>query len=425
MPAGEAAARPELAHAVLTSCNRGYVRWLEHLQRNLLHLRMDQLCTVCAMDEETARAARRLRLRAIATHHGASRLAGASGVGSTFMSAEYRGIVQAKARCVQEYLAQPDVARTLAPSRVASAERGARAAPLLLFVDTDVTLFADPFGAMPPAADIALLDDTGPTQKTKNIYNSGFFMMRLSAPTAALWSAMVEYHARSPATLDQPALNRLLGVPSDAPTPRGTKSFAGDLTAALLPAAAFLNGWRFYEDRPGAASAAPERVVAVHHNWISGDESKWLRATEFDALVTDPTETREAFLARTRASMRTRPKWVYVRPGSRRAQSSRLQRATRNSSPLTSPLVVAAPPGGSPNATALGPAGGGAALLRHNLHGRSWSVPLVRLENGGRAYHAPCLHAVVSARPAQRPPARAQASATCSGTRGSSEPLTR
>ena len=46
---------------------------------------------------------------------------------------------------------------------------------------------------MPPAADIALLDDTGPTQKTKNIHNSGFFMMRLSAPTAALWSAMVEY----------------------------------------------------------------------------------------------------------------------------------------------------------------------------------------------------------------------------------------
>ena len=166
---------------------------------------------------------------------------------------------------------------------------------------------------------------------------------------------MVEYHARSPATLDQPALNRLLGVPSDAPTPRGTKSFEGDLTVALMPAAAFLNGWRFYEDRPGAASAAPERVVAVHHNWISGDESKWRRATEFDALVTDPAETREAFLARTRASMRTRPKWVYVKPGSRRAQSSKLQRVTRKSAPLDA--GSGAGPGSATEAGAAGDTG--------------------------------------------------------------------
>ena len=75
----------------------------------------------------------------------------------------------------------------------------------------------------------------------------------------------------------------------------------------------FLCGFFFYEHRdswPLNASA----VVAVHHNWIKGDQNKWERAIAYDTVLQDSSESLRHFVRRARSSMATMPAWQYRNP---------------------------------------------------------------------------------------------------------------
>ena len=98
-----------------------------------------------------------------------------------------------------------------------------------------------------------------------------------------------------------------------APSTRAAGKRNGMLRLKVLSSEAFLCGFYFYEyrhKRPLNTSHA----IAVHHNWIRGDRNKWDRATAYDTIVTDPSETRRHFLARARTSMVRKVAWQYRNP---------------------------------------------------------------------------------------------------------------
>ena len=181
----------------------------------------------------------------------------------------------------------------------------------MLVVDTDVTFFRNPLEVLqglPPemrVADVAALDDTGPGRphgfKTGGIVysrylNCGFLLLRNTAATRVLARQFRTALAARRGINDQAVFNDVLW-------PLAQRR---ELHAEALPPARFLNGYRFYEARcahPINASA----IVAVHHNWVRGDERKWARATDYQTLVTNQSETRGSFWKRA--------KWAFTALG--------------------------------------------------------------------------------------------------------------
>lgn len=79
----------------------------------------------------------------------------------TFGTEAYASVTRRKASCVLAVLTRQ------------------QPPPALLFTDIDVTFFASPWAHLPlRTVDIALLDDAGPSQMSRNTLNSGFFFVR-------------------------------------------------------------------------------------------------------------------------------------------------------------------------------------------------------------------------------------------------------
>ena len=146
--------------AIATLCSAGYVHWLEHLHRNLNLLRLvPPRLTVCVTDRQTRAAARTLQLDTLLVGDASTERQRATA--HAFGTEAYASVTRRKANCVLAVLT-----RRQPP-------------PALLFTDIDVTFFASPWAHLPSrTADIALLDDAGPSQMSHNTLNSGFFFVR-------------------------------------------------------------------------------------------------------------------------------------------------------------------------------------------------------------------------------------------------------
>eukprot|EP00908_Phaeocystis_cordata_P006717 Transcript_17336.p1 GENE.Transcript_17336~~Transcript_17336.p1 ORF type:complete len:657 (+),score=48.73 Transcript_17336:119-2089(+) len=325
--AGNLAAPPTMT--VLTYATSNYVHWLDHLHRNLLQLQLRKAwLVVCVSDNESLRAAQDRGLRTISTQNTSecpqcslvpNVLGVATSRAETFGSKAYAHVVHSKSICINLHLAQHELSRSRSVHLAENDE-------MLLFVDADVTLFSDPRPLFPMGVDIALLVDIGPwlvgniapecgrqigkVSAAVNYFNSGFFMMRYSEKTRRLWRMMLAYHRDRPGVLQQPALNQLL---------RGATVAKLAIRVQGLNESKFLSGFCFYEQRPlSAHNVHPDKVVAVHHNWIRGDAAKYARAREYDAVVDAGPGLQRGFVARARASMAIQPAWTaYAEPGPR------------------------------------------------------------------------------------------------------------
>ena len=343
-PAADSAVSPPLH--ILTFATGAYVRWIEHLHTNLRLLALPAAAlSVCAGDEPSLKAARGLNTSVglslwdcridVLSARRRQRL-----VGERFGTEAYLKIVHRKSTCILQNLR-----RLSSPSDI------------LFFVDGDVTLFADPrphFLSL--GVDLALMSDViemgsnacvaGSTQQsvlgasnaTAN-YNSGFFLLRNVPAAQGLWEKMLEYHVSHPATRQQPALNRLLQARDEGTSPHSRPSRCSwtvctgqgptractvlSLTFAALNEALFLNGFCFYMQRPLRQDRS--KIVAVHHNYVEGDDRKYKRAVAYETITSKADVDSTAFLRRARAAMGGLPAWqseVRVRPSTQRCNST-------------------------------------------------------------------------------------------------------
>ena len=338
---------------VLTFATAAYVRWLERLHTNLRLLALPAVSlSVCAGDRVSQQAARHMSLTTLNFSLDLGHEQG--GAGEHYGTGRYIQIVQAKSACIHAQLV------SLEPSS------------LLWFVDGDVTLFGDPRPSfLSLGVDLALMADNIPgntrTDNRKsckacirgsarecfagrNNFNSGFFMARPVASTRWFWRTMLSYHAGRPEVRQQAALNELIrnygwwqdedrqtllrlwtsevwnskrwssttGVQNSASRVWELRELGLEFSAerpprpvtiAALDESRFLNGYCFYERRPlrkhGLGSS---RVLAVHHNYIDGDELKFWRAQVFEAVV-QTNDTMQTFLRRARVAMDTLSSW--------------------------------------------------------------------------------------------------------------------
>ena len=331
------AARRFRAMSIVTYSTSNYLHWLQHLHANIQALQLRAATLVaCSADDVSLGFARSRGLRTIDVRNTSGcaqcSLVGISQGGEakaqTFRKGSYTRIVHAKSVCVSLHLAR--------------CERCAE--EVMLFVDGDVTLFADPRPYFPPSAEIAFLIDIGPGLVGEGMgavhgcggvtnwsharahLNTGFFLMRRTRATRRLWRRMLLYHKANPAVMQQPALYTLL---------TGRSKYSGNLRVAVhsLDTKRFLSGFCFYQGRPlrhhgilpdevrvcasqTHAHSAPltfgnDQVTAIHHNWIRGDTAKFLRAVAYDAAIDGSASQRggEHFVARARAAMDSRPSW--------------------------------------------------------------------------------------------------------------------
>ena len=345
LPAADSVVSPPLH--ILTFATGAYVRWLEHLHTNLRLLALPGAAlSVCAGDEPSLQAARGLntstglsiwdcRVDVLSTRR-RQRL-----VGERFGTEAYLKIVHRKSTCILHQLR-----RLTSPSDI------------LFFVDGDVTLFADPrphFLSL--GVDLALMSDVielgsntcvaGSTQQillrmsnaTAN-FNSGFFLLRNVPAAQGLWERMLEYHVSHPATRQQPALNHLLQAHDEGTSPHSSPSTSSSWTAcsaqgptractvssltfAALNEALFLNGFCFYIQRPLRQDSS--KIVAVHHNYVEGDDRKYKRAVAYQTITSKADVDSTTFLRRARAAMGVLPAWeseVRVRPSTQRCNTT-------------------------------------------------------------------------------------------------------
>ena len=338
-------ATPSEPLTILTFASSNYLHWLAHLHRNFQQLRLrDASLLVCTTDDASRAAAHSRGLATIDVRDTAGcslcsllRINATTTLsadplfkdeGETWGTTTYTQIVHAKSVCVHLHI-----------------ERHERQQGLLLFVDTDVTLFSDPRSHFHLDADIALLLDIGPgvfvttvrpecwhfnaSSSNGSYLNSGFFLMRYTPVIRQLWRRMLHYHIDNPKIMQQIALNTLLKNDSH-------------ITLHGLDPRRFLSGYCFYEQLPMHAYAAvpmplaresvislpcltcvrvragrrlapsasqrldPDTVVAVHHNWIKGDLHKWARAVDNGAVAVNDAP---GFIDRARSSMKSGVYW--------------------------------------------------------------------------------------------------------------------
>ena len=332
-PSAPAPGVPPSPLHVLTFATGSYLRWLLLLHANLRLLALPTTeLSVCTGDETSRRAARAMSVEVLDFSRlvtGGQSNGSASPprqVAERFGTASYVNVVHAKTRCIISKLSQLRL------------EADARVDALLFFVDGDVTLFGDPrphFAAM--GVELAFMSDNTISRShyrshsggacglsphnasaTRMVFNSGFFLLRVGPAALWLWSTVQDYHRDHPQVMQQAALNSVLDdnrywAPGEAGSdPRKRtlsveRSEGSRLRVATLDEATFLNGHCFYQRRPLRADAA--NVMAVHHNYISGDDRKFERARAHHAIVDENDKTWEAFERRSRAAMEANASW--------------------------------------------------------------------------------------------------------------------
>lgn len=55
-------------------------------------------------------------------------------------------------------------------------------------------------------------------------------------------------------------------------------------------------------------------LVAAHHNWIGGDENKWVRAVAYETVLESDNETLAHFRRRARHAIDAMPAWQWRNP---------------------------------------------------------------------------------------------------------------
>ena len=292
---------------ILLCTTGGYAHWLLHMHRNLHMLDLAKHLHVCAFDSTAMGIARSHGLPVV--DEDAVRLRwGRSKMQKTALpwgGNLYKKVVQRKSLCVQRFLSSVPVDATV------------------LVTDADVTLFSDPTAQLRAHLQgswlMAFMIDEGPGSLNcrrnctsvdgsqtyvPNYYNSGFMLMRACQETREFWRRVVEWQqAKGTHALDQEAVNRVLF---------NYTAIAGRYGG--LDERAFLNGHSFYERRP---LQLPDKVTAVHHNWIHPDALKWKRAFLYGALANDSKIGREFFLERARQQMVDAPQWRWIKPKTR------------------------------------------------------------------------------------------------------------
>jgi len=272
-------ATPSEPLTILTFASSNYLHWLAHLHRNVEQLQLrDASLLACTADDASLAAAHSKGLATIDVRDtagcglcsllkinatGLSADSVSKDEGETWGTTTYTQIVHAKSVCVHLHV-----------------ERHEGRQGLLLFVDTDVTLFSDPRSHFNGDADIALLLDIGPgvsktgSQSTgvtsgrqelqpecwhfnasessdgNSYLNSGFFLMRYTPVMRQLWRQMLHYHTDNPKVMQQAALNTLLKNDSHGRRQNSHITWHG------LDPRRFLSGYCFYEQLPMHAYAA-------------------------------------------------------------------------------------------------------------------------------------------------------------------------
>ena len=357
---------------VVTFATAAYVRWLEALHTNLRLLALPAVTlSVCAGDRTSQEAARALRLPTFDFRVGGPGVE-QGGAGERFGTERYLEIVHAKSACIYSQLLSlaPSSLLWFVDGDVTLF---GDPRPSFLSLGVDLALMADNVDTgsdgwvtRPGSSEWVPFNRScractrGSARACfagNQNYNSGFFVARSVEATRWLWRTMLSYHARRPEVRQQVALNELIsnyesyvaGVQVRPDELRALRSlhrrelkrkaalvFTAErppqpLTVAALDESRFLNGHCFYQR--ARARAAPvfehghyqrgwplreqglnsSRVLAVHHNYISGDELKFRRALAFGAIV-QANDTMSTFLRRARASMECVPQWITVNP---------------------------------------------------------------------------------------------------------------
>ena len=322
----------------LTFATARYHHWLCHLHTNVRLLGFSSSALhVCTPDEETRRLALERGMRvcspdsfntslreAVSSPSGAAerrtrqRGRAAAPGGHTFKSAAFAQMTLRKQACLWGML------RSLPEGGV------------YLFLDADVTLLRSPFEALALAAgraaqgdvdagggvraglgpglgpgldpgfDMAIQDDSNGALLLPEM-NLGFLLLANTPATRAFGDFFVGEVQKHPTLNDQSVFNGVLR----------THSHRLRLRLRTMRPSAFPNGFRYYERRvlgalPYAMADDFSRLVAVHHNWISGDLKKWARAVHYGAIAY-PNDTHATFATRMRAGFDRLP-WVYRRP---------------------------------------------------------------------------------------------------------------
>ena len=352
---------PTTTTRFVTSSTAGYLRWLAHLHRNLQLLGLARQFSVCAHDHATTKFASARGLHVVRWYLDGSGGSGGTTDGASAYSHSWTRINHAKHHCLYSLL-------EVAPKRTSLLFIDA---DMTLFRNP---LRALPSAR---AADVAFLDDrggwsrmfTGP-QNVRSL-NGGFFLLRVCKAARAFYRLFVRALQRNGRMSDQFVLNNFVddlvnisatsggrldvrvlhqqsGSLARTADPRAYVDGSADLPAlrydlehmaaeaapggaemrattraptlprlsigmAVLDQLLYQNGFRFYENR-GRLPLDASAIVAVHHNWIGGDENKHRRAIEFDTILEQDNETLGQFEARALWSMARRPPWKYKKP---------------------------------------------------------------------------------------------------------------
>ena len=329
--------------ALVTSSTAGYLRWFSHLHRNLRLVGLDQHLTVCAHDNATMDFVTARGVRAVPWFIATT---APQRTGATSFSRSWLQVNHAKHHCV------------------ASIYKQSGAGVRLLFIDSDVTILRNPIGALPSSdsADVVFLDDKGGRGHGRWMngrMNAGFFLLQESKGARAFYQLFTLCLLRHPRMMDQFVLNNLIedlenltATHSDLlsarvikePSQPGMKPFdasadapalveeirsisSGDhrplpIRVQVLGQQVFQNGFRFYQARDTSPIDA-RQIVAVHHNWIGGDDQKHARAIAYDMIVESDNETLAGFKHRATDSMRRMPPWTAIQPAAAYRMSPR------------------------------------------------------------------------------------------------------
>ena len=305
----------------LTFVTSHYLHWLCHLHKNVLLLGFQSSSLrVCTTDDETRQLAlaRGMLVEEASVHSSklkafaglragksadATRGAGTrrpGKMGHTFKSEAFAQMTLGKQACLWGML------QKLPESAV------------YLFLDADITLLQDPFrmfarlgAGVDHGFDIAIQDDSNGAMMLPEM-NLGFLMLVNTPATRRFGDTFLTELQRNTRLNDQSVFNGVL---------RSLSHRLGLRLRTLNPRA-FPNGFRYYERHmPAESGGEPfayaqadnfSELVAVHHNWISGDQKKWTRAVQYGAIPR-PVDTFDTFAQRMLAAFHRLP-WVFRKP---------------------------------------------------------------------------------------------------------------
>jgi hypothetical protein len=264
----------ESTYQFLTIANYKHAHWICHLRNNfkMLNIQLKRL-NICAADKQVRLLSRRLGL-SIASWIKPPPLE--SNIAS-FGSNLFRKISLFKQKCLWGML---DI--------MSEGES-------FVFLDSDVTLLKIPVLS---GYDIEIMDDSPPLALSTEL-NIGFFILRNTYATRMLKKVYLNYLHQNSGLNDQKLINDII---------RSYSKRLG-LNINTLNPRMYINGYRYYEDVYAIFNI--DNAVAIHHNWISGDEFKWERTVKWNAIVSNDYHSQKVFNKKMNDTWFSTPRFVY------------------------------------------------------------------------------------------------------------------